>query len=122
MKKWLIIFFVSIAIIVGSLYAVIATWQREDVRTIGIAKDVDAFIRGYCENTQHLPTAAVLQDRFPALSSKSGWFFYTDDSTWLRVQYPVRWGNKEAIGERRISEFTATVYAYAVDYRCRGAR
>lgn len=122
MKRWLIIFFVVSVIIIGFLYAVTATWQREDVKTIRTAKEVDAFIKRYCEDAQKLPTAAVLQGKFPYLMRESGWFFYTDDSTWLRVQYPVRWRNKEAIGERRVSEFTATVYAYTVDYSCKGER
>ncbi len=123
MKRWLILFFVASVIIIGSLFALTATWQREDLKTIRTAKEVDAFIKRYCEDTRKLPTAAALQGKFPYVTRESGWLFYTgDDSTWLSVQYPVRWRNKEAIGERRISEFTATVYAYTVDYSCTGAR
>lgn len=96
----------------------IATVQREDLKTIKIAKEVEAFIIHYCENNKSLPTAAVLQNQFPNGTRESGCFYYTDDKTWLRVQYPMKWWNKKAIGERRISEFTATVYAYAVDYQC----
>ena len=96
--------------------------QSADSVTIGIAKDVDAFIIHYCENNGSLPTTGVLRNQYPKLNMESGWFFYTDDKTWLRVQYPMKWWNKDAIGQRKISEFTATVYAYEVDYKCSHAK
>jgi len=96
--------------------------QSADSTTIKIAKEVDAFIIQYCENNNSLPTSGVLQSQFPNLNRESGWFFYTDDKTFLIVQYPMRWWNKDAIGKRKISEFTATVYAYTVDYHCKKAK
>jgi hypothetical protein len=120
-NKPLRIICVSSAIIAALLYLLISLLQRADLTTIGIAKEVDAFIIQYCEDNKSLPTAGVLQGQFPTLTREAGWFYYTDDKTWLRVQYPMRWWNKKAIGERRISEFTATVYAYSVDYTCKGA-
>lgn len=122
LKKSLRIIFVSSIIIIALLYTLISMLRSADLATIKIAKEVDAFIIQYCENNNGLPSARVLQGQFPNLNRESGWFFYTDDKTWLRVQYPMRWWNKNAIGERRISEFTATVYAYAVDYKCKKAR
>jgi len=35
------------------------------------------------------------------------------------MQYPMKWQNADAIGERNLSEFTGTVYAYTVDYQCK---
>ena len=96
--------------------------QSADSATIKIAKEVDAFIIQYCENNNSLPASGVLQSQFPKLNRDSGWFFYTDDKTFLIVQYPMRWWNKDAIGKRKTSEFTATVYAYTVDYHCKKAK
>ena len=92
--------------------------QNADSTTIKIAKEVGVFIIQYCENNNSLPTSDVLRNQFPNLNRDSGWFFHTDDKTFLIVQYPVRWSNKDAIGRRKTSEFTATVYAYTVDYHC----
>ncbi|MCF8199750.1 MAG: hypothetical protein K9J42_13355 [Sulfuritalea sp.] len=104
------------------LYALISMLQQADSATIKIAKDVDAFIIQYCEASDQLPTSTTLSNRFPALSRDSGWFFYTDDKTFLIVQYPMRWWNKDAIGRQKISEFTATVYAYTVGYHCKKSK
>jgi len=100
------------------VYALISLLQSADLKTIAIARDVDTFILQYCNNNKVLPVSGVLQKQFPNLNRESGWFFYTDDKTYLKVQYPMRWWNKQAIGEPRISEFTATAYAYIVDYKC----
>jgi hypothetical protein len=100
------------------VYALISRLQNEDLETIAIAGDVDTFILQYCINNKVLPTSGVLQKQFPNLNRESGWFFYTDDTTYLKIQYPMQWWNSQAIGEPRISEFTATVYAYIVDYKC----
>lgn len=107
----------SIAVI-AALFAMISALQRADSATIGIARGVDAFVLQYCADTGRLPTADVLRSRFPGLTRDTGWFYFTDDKTFLIVQYPVRWSNREAIGRPKTSEFTATVYAYTVDYRC----
>jgi hypothetical protein len=121
-KKSLRIVSVSSIIIVAVLYALISWLQSADSTTMKIAEEVDAFIIQYCERNNNLPTSGVLRGQFPDLNRESGWFYYTDDKTWLRVQYPMRWWNKDAIGEPRIAEFTATVYAYAVDYHCKKAK
>lgn len=112
--------FISAIIIVALLYTVISMLQSADSSTIKTAKEVDAFITQYCETNNSLPASAVLQSQFPNLNRDSGWFFFTDDKTYLKVQYPMKWWNKDAIGQRMISEFTATVYAYNVAYHCEG--
>lgn len=81
-----------------------------------MAKEVDVFIIRFCESNNRLPSKDVLKRKFPALIRENGWFIFTDDSTWLKVQYPVKWRNSEAIGESKTSEFTATIYAYVVEY------
>ena len=111
----------SIAVI-AALYAMIAALQRSDSATIKRAREVDAFIVDFCARSGNLPTSNVLRSQFPDLNRDSGWFYHTDDKTFLIVQYPVRWSNREAIGRPKTSEFTATVYAYTVDYRCGNAR
>jgi hypothetical protein len=108
--------------ICASLYALIAMFRQWDAATIRVAKEVDAFIIRYCETSGRLPATTTLASRFPDLKRDSGWFFYTDEKTFLIVQYPVRWSNKDAIGRRKISEFTATVHAYTVEYHCKTAR
>lgn len=112
------VFVLAIAIC-ALLYALISMFQQWDSATIKIAKEVDAFINQYCETNDRLPASTTLSSRFPDLNRDSGWFFYTDEKTFLVVQYPMRWSNKDAIGRRKISEFTATVYAYTVEYHCR---
>lgn len=104
------------------LYALISMFQQADAATIKIARDVDAFIIEYCEVSDQLPSSTMLSSRFPGLHRDSGWFFFTDDKTFLIVQYPMRWSNKNAIGRRKISEFTATVYAYTVEYHCKKSK
>lgn len=121
MKKSLRVIFVSAIIIATLLYALITMLQNADSTTIKIAKEVDAFVVQYCKNNNNLPTSGVLQSQFSNLNRDSGWFFHTDDKTFLIVQYPVRWSNKDAIGRQKTSEFTGTVYAYTVEYRCKKA-
>jgi hypothetical protein len=114
---------VAAAAILGALaYAGISCLQYRDAGTIDTAREVDFYIREYCKARHQLPGSAQLHARFPGLSTDHGWFFYTVDgrTNWLRVQYPVRWWNRQAIGSPRISEFTATAYAYSLEYRCGG--
>ena len=117
-KKSLRNVFVSSIIVVALLYALISILQSADSATIKIAREVDAFIIQYCAKNKSLPASGVLRGQFPDLNRDTGWFFHTNDKTYLIVQYPMRWSNKDAIGKRKISEFTATVYAYTVDYHC----
>ena len=117
-KKALRAAVVSVVALAALLYGVISWLQNADSATIRTAKDVGGFIDQYCAKNGSLPAAAVLRQRFPDLNRDSGWFFYTNDKTFLIVQYPVRWSNKDAIGRQKRSEFTATVYAYTVDYHC----
>lgn len=122
MKKVLVTLLALAIAICALLYALISMFQQADSATIKIAKDVDAFIIQYCEANDQLPTSTTLSSRFPDLNRDSRWFFFTDDKTFLIVQYPMRWWNKDAIGRRKISEFTATVYAYTVEYHCRNVK
>jgi hypothetical protein len=109
----------ALAIAIGVLlYSLISIFRQADSATIKIAKNVDAFIIQYCGANDRLPASTTLASRFPDLNRDAGWFFFTDDKTFLIVQYPMRWSNKDAIGRPKISEFTATVYAYTVDYHC----
>ena len=110
---------VFVLVIVAVLpYALISIAQNADSATIKVAKEVDAFIVQYCLKNSSLPASDILRGQFPNLNRDTGWFFYTNDKTYLIVQYPVRWSNKGAIGKPKTSEFTATVYAYTVDYHC----
>jgi hypothetical protein len=117
-RKLLRIVFVSLVIVVALLYALISIVQNADSATIKVAKEVDAFIVQYCVRNSSLPASDILRGQFPDLNRDSGWFFYTNDKTYLIVQYPVRWSNKDAIGKPKTSEVTATVYAYTVNYHC----
>jgi len=121
-RKPLGIALVSAAFIAALAYGAISALQRADAATIATARQVDAFIIEYCKSKNSLPISNVLQSRFPGLNRESRWFFYTDDKTYLIVQYPVRWSNKDAIGRQKTSEFTGTVYAYTIDYRCNKGR
>lgn len=114
----LIRFIFVTSIIVLFFYIFIAVLQYQDRETIDTAKEVDFYIMQYCAAHNRLPTSARLHERFPDLSTNIDWLYFTDNETWLNVQYPMRWWNKHALGKPRISEFTATVYAYLIEYRC----
>jgi len=117
-KKWLRNILVSLIVVAALSFTLISILQDADSGTIIIAKEVDAFIINYCETNKCLPTRVVLQTQFPSLDWESGWFLFTDELTYLKVQYPMRWWNKDAIGEPRVSEFTATVASYVIEYHC----
>lgn len=106
-------------IIILILYALIPGLKYSDEATIKKAKEVDDFISKYCDINNKLPNSKALRDQFPNLNIESGWFFYTDDSTYLKVEYPVKWSNDDAIGQKLVSEFTGTVYAYIIEYDCK---
>ena len=64
----------------------------------------------------------ALAARFPHLRNASGWTFFSDARRYLRMQYPVKWWNSQAIGVSKLSKFTATPYAYVVEIRCEKPR
>lgn len=107
---------------IALFYFLISTLRYMDRESIDTAKEVDFYITEYCEANGRLPTSARLRERFPDLSTNIGWFYFTDDSTWLKLQYPVRWRNGDAIGTPNNSEFTATVYSYSISYLCGNAK
>lgn len=107
--------------ILGTLgYLGISYLQYQDGRTIDTAKEVDFYITEYCKAHQQLPSTAQLRARFPSMSIADGWLYFAIDgrTNWLKVQYPVRWWNRQAIGRPDISEFTATAHAYSLEYHC----
>lgn len=110
------------ALVIFSLYLLISVLQYSDAKTIDTAKEIDFFITQHCAAHNALPTAAKLHERFPSLTTDAGWFFFTDDVTWLKMQYPVKWSNSRALGKAQRSEFTATTYSYILEYHCGGAR
>lgn len=121
--KKLVKFILATAVIgISVSYALISMLQYKDRETIDTAKGVDTFITQYCKANNRLPTSARLHEQFPDLSTDIGWFYFTDDKTWLKLQYPVRWRNGDALGTPNISEFTATVYSYSINYRCENAK
>jgi len=104
------------------IYTLISILQISDSQTIDTAKEVDFFITQYCKANKQLPTTTKLRERFPGLSTDNGWFYFTDDKTWLKVQYPVKWRNSNAIGVPKTSEFTATIYSYNLEYSCENVK
>jgi hypothetical protein len=110
------------ALVIFSLYVLISVLQYSDAKTIDTAKEVDFFINQYCAAHGMLPTSSRLHERFPGLTTDAGWFIFTDDVTWLKLQYPVKWSNSRALGKSQTSEFTATTYSYIIEYRCGGSR
>ena len=108
----------SSMIVATIIYILISILQYKDRGTIDTAKEVDFYISQYCQTNNRLPTPAQLHERFPNLSTNNGWFYFTDDKSWRKIQYPMRWQNRGAIGTSIKSEFTATVYAYSVEYHC----
>ncbi len=106
------------ALVIFSLYLLISVLQYSDAKTIDTAKEIDFFITQHCAAHNALPTAAKLHERFLGLTTDAGWFFFTDDVTWLKMQYPVKWSNSRALGNAQRSEFTATTYSYILEYHC----
>jgi hypothetical protein len=118
LKRLLRAMLISVIVMATLSYVLISMLQRSDAKTIETAREVDRFVDQYCRHNNSLPTSGVLKARFPHLTADSGWFFFTDDKNYLRMQYPMQWWNRDAPGEPRISEFTATPYAYGIDYKC----
>ncbi|HEX4974344.1 MAG TPA: hypothetical protein VFV48_00515, partial [Pseudomonadales bacterium] len=110
------------ALAASFVYLLVSVLQHADEKTIDTAKEIDHFINRHCEARGVLPTSGQIHKRFPGLTTDAGWFFFTDDATWLKMQYPVRWSNSRALGKPQTSEFTATTYSYIVEYRCGGSR
>lgn len=110
------------ALVIGFLYLLISALQYSDTKTIDTAKEADFYITQYCAVHGALPTSVQLHERFPGLTTDAGWFLFTDDVTWMKMQYPVKWSNSRALGKAQISEFTATTYSYILEYRCGAPR
>ena len=118
MKRSTRIIVISSIVLAGLLYALTFGLQKSDASTIKIASEVDAFVKRHCKATTRVPSMRALAARFPSLGKASGWIFFSDARRYLRTQYPVKWWNGQAIGVSKLSEFTATPYAYVVEYRC----
>lgn len=112
----------SAILVTASIYSLISILQRSDSKSMEIAREIDGFVGQYCKLNKILPTLEVLRARFPDLTTDTGWFFFTNDRTYLKVQYPMQWWNGDAVGYPQISEFTATPYAYSVDYQCKASQ
>lgn len=108
---------ISAAIILLIFLSIITFTQNSDTGTIQIAKEVDSFIKKYRNEFGEFPTLSLIKSQFPEITPESGWIIFTDDKTFLQIQYPVNSENQEAIGKPKISEFTATVYAYIIEYQ-----
>lgn len=117
-KRWIRAVLVVSILVAAPLFALISFLQSSDSKAMETAKEVDVFISQYCRLNGGLPSSVVLIARFPHLTRDTGWFFFTDDKTYLKMQYPMQWWNGNAVGYPKISEFTATPYAYSVDYQC----
>jgi len=107
------------AVLAAGLFLVAGRIYVQDLATVRLAKAVDAVITAYCRETGTLPVRSLIRSKFPALTTDAGWFFFGDDESYLKVQYPMRWWNGAAIGRPQLSEFTATVYSYSVTYNCK---
>lgn len=110
------------AVAAFTIYLLISALQYSDAKTIDMAKEIDFFITKHCQTRGMLPTSSQLHARFPGLTTDVEWYFFTDDATWLKMQYPVRWSNSSAPGKPQASEFTATTYSYIIEYRCGDTR
>jgi hypothetical protein len=103
--------------VIGVVLAVLmAKCQQQDAAAIIQAQALDRLIAGHCEQHHTLPARKSLLKALP----QADWLVFGDESdhTWLKVQYPVSWWHTAAPGTVRISEFTATPYAYTMEYRC----
>ena len=118
LKRSTKILLISAIIIVALVYALILRLQQSDASTIKFAKELDAFIVRYCEGSSRVPSLGALQARFPHATNKGGWLFFSDARKYFKMEYPVKWWNKDAIGVRKLSKVTATPVAYVVEYRC----
>lgn len=109
---------ISTIVVAALLYALIFALQKSDASTIKVATDVEAFVIRYCKATTRVPSMRALAARFPHLRNASGWVFFSDARRYLKMQYPVKWWNGNAVGVAKLSEFTDTPYAYVLEYRC----
>lgn len=104
------------AILAG--YALISIPRYSDTTAVDAATAMDAFIIQYCDDNQRLSASARLHARVPELTAGPGWFYFSGDSTYLMVRYPVKWRNRNAPGLPQTSEFTATDYSCLLEQHC----
>ena len=113
---------VCVAVLAAGLIVVAASIYVRDMATVRTAIEVDSAIVAYCLATGTLPSRSLVRSRFPDLTTDIGWFFFGDDESYLKVQYPMSWWNGAAIGRPQISEFTGTVYSYVIAYDCTASK
>ena len=77
--------------------------------SIGALKHLATDIRDNQKSLDQMLTVPTTRGAFGEISL---------ENILISIQYPMRWQNRGAIGTSIRSEFTATVYAYSVEYHC----
>lgn len=94
-----------------------ALWYR-DYRTVAEVREVVTFLQTHYRANGRYPAREVFYQNF-SRQSRNGeekYLYSFDPATPQRfwLQYPMNGKRSFAIGERRISEFTGTTYAYVI--------
>lgn len=95
-------------------------FYQRDVRTIKTAQSVVSDVRRFCGERGRLPSKEEFAGMYPGLTPESEWYYWLmQDKKEVGIQYPMAssW-HKDAPGDPKTSEFTATTYAYVARIKC----
>lgn len=112
MKK-LLILFIFLPFLPVFLYL-------RDAQTVHKAQEVVASVPRFCKENGRIPSREEFIGMYPELPWNSEWYYWPmKDGKEAHFQYPMSssW-HKEAPGNPKISEFTATTYAYTASISC----
>jgi hypothetical protein len=117
---------IAAAFLVGAcvvaIIAIPAGLRTHDAPAIHQARRIAAFVQDHCGLHGTVPNMASLREHFRTLPQGRYWHVRSDGRKSFSVQYPMNWWNDDAIGDARLSPFTATPYSYLFRFTCSGAK
>jgi hypothetical protein len=100
--------------------ALVIYFKFQNDLNIKTALEVKQYLYEFCAAQARQPSLAEFNSRFPKLTRHNDWYFWSQqhDPKLLKIQYPVVGRREDAPGTSKVSEFTATVYAYVMESKC----
>jgi hypothetical protein len=110
----------TILIFIGSIFVPAFYFRIQNDKNIKIAREVQRYVGEFCIAHSRHPNLEEFNSRFPKLTRQNDWYFWPQqhDLKLLKIQYPVNGRRDDAPGISKISEFTATIYAYVIESKC----
>jgi hypothetical protein len=119
---WLGVIVIVIGALAFAASGALTAIRLRDEWSIEIATEAIRQINTFCTTNGRLPDARQLEQRFPGLSTDTGWFYrLLSDGRSATLQYPMAAIRFNAPGTRKVSESTGTTYAYETRVSCAAA-